>query len=97
MGGRHECRFSSEEIIRRTSKGLLGNDVLQAIGREGLPTRVVMLPASHDGAVVTRAVAEGAGAYLAKDAGRGTICEAVAAVARGETVPAPEMRSGQGE
>ena len=81
-------------ILDENMPGLLGNDVLQAISRDDLPTRVVMLSASLDSAVVFRAVANGVRAYLTKDADRGTICDAVAAVARGETVLAPEVQAG---
>ena len=81
-------------ILDENMPGLLGNDVLQAISRDELPTRVVMLSASLDSSVVFRAVANGVRAYLTKDAGRGTICDTVAAVARGETVLAPEVQGG---
>jgi two-component system nitrate/nitrite response regulator NarL len=81
-------------VLDENMPGLLGNDVLQAISREGLPTRVVMLSASLDSAVVFRAVANGVRAYLTKDSDRATICEAVAAVARGQTVLAPEVQAG---
>jgi len=81
-------------ILDENMPGLLGNDVLQAISRDDLPTRVVMLSASLDSAVVFRAVANGVRAYLTKDSDRGTICDAVAAVARGETVLAPEVQAG---
>jgi two-component system, NarL family, nitrate/nitrite response regulator NarL len=81
-------------ILDESMPGLLGNDVLQAISRDGLPTRVVMLSASLDSAVVFRAVANGVRAYLTKDSDRATICDAVAAVARGQTVLAPEVQAG---
>ncbi|MDX6704730.1 MAG: two-component system, NarL family, nitrate/nitrite response regulator NarL [Solirubrobacteraceae bacterium] len=81
-------------ILDESMPGLLGNDVLQAISREGLPTRVMMLSASLDSAVVFRAVANGVRAYLTKDSDRATICDAVAAVARGQTVLAPEVQAG---
>ena len=81
-------------VLDEGMPGLLGNDVLQAISRDELPTRVVMLSASPDSAVVFRAVANGVRAFLTKDADRGTICDAVAAVARGEVVLAPEVQSG---
>jgi len=81
-------------ILDEIMPGLLGNDVLQAISRDDLPTRVVMLSASLDSAVVFRAVANGVRAYLTKDSDRGTICDAVAAVARGETVLAAEVQAG---
>lgn len=81
-------------VLDEGMPGLTGNDVLQAISRDALPTRVVMLSASVDSAVVFRAVANGVRAYLTKDSDRSTICDAVAAVARGETVLAPEVQAG---
>ena len=44
--------------------------------------------------LVYRAVALGAAAYLSKEADRATIFDAVAAVARCETVLSPEIQSG---
>lgn len=81
-------------VLDEGMPGLTGNDVLQAISRDALPTRVVMLSASLDSAVVFRAVANGVRAYLTKDSDRSTICDAVAAVARGETVLASEVQAG---
>jgi two-component system nitrate/nitrite response regulator NarL len=48
---------------------------------------VVFLSAYLDGAVVYSAVAGGAAAYLSKEADRQEICDAIAAVARGERPP----------
>jgi two-component system nitrate/nitrite response regulator NarL len=77
-------------ILDENMPGLLGSEVLKAMIRDRLPTRVVMLSASVDSAVVLRAVADGVSAYLAKDSDRATICDAVAAVVRGQTVLAPQ-------
>ena len=74
--------------------GLSGTDVLNAIAREHLPTRVVFLSAHVDSDLVYRAVAMGAAGYLSKEADRATIFDAVAAAARGETVLAPEVQGG---
>ena len=81
-------------ILDENMPGLLGNEVMRAISRDGLATRVVMLSASVDSAVVFRAVANGVSAYLTKDSDRATICDAVAAVARGQTVLAPQVQAG---
>jgi two-component system nitrate/nitrite response regulator NarL len=81
-------------ILDENMPGLLGNEVVQAISRDGLTTRVVMLSASVDSEVVFRAVASGVSAYLTKDSDRGSICDAVAAVARGQTVLAPQVQAG---
>ncbi|HMJ36834.1 MAG TPA: response regulator transcription factor [Baekduia sp.] len=74
--------------------GLTGTEVLNAIARERIATRVVFLSAHVDSDLVYRAVAMGAAAYLSKEADRATIFDAVAAVARGETVLSPEVQSG---
>jgi two-component system, NarL family, nitrate/nitrite response regulator NarL len=74
--------------------GLEGLDVLNAVRRDGLPTRVVMLSAAVEGPVVHRALAAGAAGYLSKDADRRTICDAVAAAARGTTVVGAELQAG---
>jgi two-component system nitrate/nitrite response regulator NarL len=71
-----------------------GRQVLSAIGREGLPTKVVFVSAYLDSEVVYAAIGAGARAYLSKDATRGQICDAVAAVQRGDTVFAAEVQTG---
>jgi two-component system nitrate/nitrite response regulator NarL len=81
-------------IVDENMPGMLGSDVLAAITRDALPTRVMMLSASLDGAVVFRAVANGVRAYLTKDADRAVICDTVAAVARGQTILAAEIQGG---
>ncbi|HUR84698.1 MAG TPA: response regulator transcription factor [Solirubrobacteraceae bacterium] len=103
VGSSDDGRRALEEIRRlapdvavldQNMPGLLGNEVLQAISRDNLTTRVVMLSASVDSAVVFRAVANGVAAYLTKDSDRATICDAVAAVSRGQTVLAPQVQAG---
>lgn len=74
--------------------GLTGNEVLNAVRRDGLATRVVLLSAHVDSETVYRAVAAGAGAYLSKESSRDRICDAVAAVARGEVVLSAEVQAG---
>ena len=74
--------------------GLTGTEVLNAIARERIATRVVFLSANVDSDLVYRAVALGAAAYLSKEADRAAIFDAVAAVARGQTVLSPEIQSG---
>lgn len=71
-----------------------GLQVLNAMHREGLPTRSVLLTAYLDGPIAFEAVAAGAGAVLSKEADRRAIADAIAAVARGETVFGAEVQSG---
>ena len=74
--------------------GLTGLQILNAIRRDGHATRVILLSAFLDGAVAFEGVAAGAAAYLSKEADRGRITDAVAAVHRGETVFDPEIQAG---
>jgi two-component system nitrate/nitrite response regulator NarL len=72
---------------------LSGTEVLSAIMRDHVPTRVVMLSAETDSEAVFEAVQTGAGAYLSKDASRREITEAIVAVSRGGTVLAPQVHA----
>jgi two-component system nitrate/nitrite response regulator NarL len=63
-----------------------GVDVTHALRRDSVATRVLLVSAITDGAVVFRALEEGAAGYLAKDASRTELIDAVMQVARGETV-----------
>ncbi|MEA2390349.1 MAG: two-component system, NarL family, nitrate/nitrite response regulator NarL [Solirubrobacteraceae bacterium] len=72
---------------------LTGIEVISALERDGIETRVVLLSAYTDGALVYEAVAAGAAGYLTKDSGRQTICDALIAVSRGDTVFSPQLQS----
>jgi two-component system nitrate/nitrite response regulator NarL len=71
-----------------------GLQIIAALRREEQPVKVVLLSAFLDGAIAYEAVAAGAEAYLSKDADRDRVCDTIAAVARGETVLAPEIQAG---
>ena len=62
-----------------------GVEVVEAVRAAGLATRLMLLSAYGDQPLVLAALAAGADGYLGKDADRGTICDAVATVAGGET------------
>ncbi len=81
-------------IVDHQMPGLSGVDVVRAVARDGLPTRVILLSAFADSAVVFQALEEGAAGYLTKDASRGDIVEAVVRVAGGHTVLPPELAGG---
>ena len=81
-------------VIDRTLSGLSGEQVLNAVGRDCLPTRVVMLAAEPDPGLVYSAIANGAAGYLTKDSDARELCEAISAVARGKTVLSPELQTG---
>lgn len=72
--------------------GLDAIAITKAIERDGLPTRVLLLSASTDAPIVYEAIRAGAYAYVSKDAGRRQICDAVSAVARGDTVLAKRLQ-----
>ena len=75
-------------------KGGLEPDVVDAVTRDDLPTRVVLLSAFVDSALAYRALGVGAAGYLSKDSTGERICDAIAAVSRGETVLDPEVQAG---
>ena len=71
-----------------------GIAVVRALARDDLPTRVLFLSAYVDSAVAYRAIAEGAAGFLSKGASAATVCDAIVAVHRGETVMSPEVQGG---
>jgi two-component system, NarL family, nitrate/nitrite response regulator NarL len=71
-----------------------GLQVANAVARDGLGTRVLMLSAFLDRQVVFQAVAAGAAGYLSKDADRLEITDAIVAVHRGDTVLASKVQAG---
>ena len=71
-----------------------GLDLVHAVTRDKLPTKVVLLSAVTDSAVVFRALEEGAKGYLGKDSRRSEILDAVRQVAKGRTVVPPELTAG---
>jgi len=71
-----------------------GIAVVHAVVRDGLTTRVVLLSAHTDSALVYQALMEGAAGYLSKDAPRSEIVEGVLKVARGQVVVPAELAAG---
>ena len=71
-----------------------GAQVVNAVMREGLPTRVLVLSAFSDSALVYRAIEQGAAGYLPKESRQSEILDAVLACARGETVVPPTLATG---
>jgi two-component system, NarL family, nitrate/nitrite response regulator NarL len=69
-----------------------GLQVVQAVQREELGTRVLLLSASTEGAVALTGIEAGAAGYLTKDRDREAICDAVQAIARGESVLDPALQ-----
>ena len=81
-------------VIDRTLTGLTGGQILNAVARDGLGTRVVLIAARCDPGEVYAALANGAAGYLTKDADARELCDAITAVARGRAVLAPELQAG---
>ena len=71
-----------------------GVEVLRAVNRDALGTRVVLLSAHLESDTVYSAVAEGVKAYLPKAWSAERICDAFVAVARGEIVLPNEIQAG---
>lgn len=74
-----------------------GAQVANAVRRDGLATRVLILSAFTDSALVYRAIEQGAAGYLPKEARQREILDAVLACARGETVVPPALATGLAE
>jgi two-component system, NarL family, nitrate/nitrite response regulator NarL len=84
-------------VIDRRLTGLSGDQVLNAVARDGLGTRVVLMDAQAEPCEVYAALAEGAAGYLTKEASARELCDAITAVARGRTVLSPELHAGIAE
>src|ERR1700755_895072 len=81
-------------VLDMRMPGLRGLEVVEALTRDSSPTRVLVLSAAIESSLVYAAVAAGAAGYWSKEAERDTICDAIAAVARGERVLDPGLQSG---
>jgi two-component system, NarL family, nitrate/nitrite response regulator NarL len=68
-----------------------GIGVVHAIKRDQLSTRVLLVSAVTDGAIVFKALEEGAAGYISKESSRSEIIDGVMRVSRGETVIPPEL------
>jgi len=74
--------------------GLDGVAIANAVVREQLPTRVLIVSAYTDSGIVYKALETGASGFVSKEARREQIADAVLACARGENVVPPEIASG---
>ena len=98
-GGREGIDVIREErpdvaLVDYQMPDLNGLDVVHAVVRDQLPTRVLLLSAVTDGAIVFRALEEGASGYLSKDASRSDIVDAVLRVAKGHNVVPAALAAG---
>lgn len=74
--------------------GLDGGKVAAAVRRDELPTRVLLLSAHDESAIVYRALQEGAAGFIPKDSTRSQLVHAVLSCAKGRDVVAPELAAG---
>ncbi|QUD85215.1 response regulator transcription factor [Gordonia polyisoprenivorans] len=81
-------------VVDYQMPGMTGIDLVHAVTRDGVSTKVLLLSAVSDSGVVFDALREGAAGYMSKDADRDAIVGAVERVARGETVVPPELAAG---
>ena len=70
-----------------------GTEILQRLQRMSLGTKVVLVSGYLDGGLAYEAIARGAGACFSKLAEASDICDAIVAVAAGETVIPAEVQS----
>jgi two-component system, NarL family, nitrate/nitrite response regulator NarL len=71
--------------------GMDGSQVAAAIQRDELPTRVLLLSAHDESAIVYEALQHGAAGFLPKESTRTEIVDAVVACAKGRDVVAPSV------
>jgi two-component system nitrate/nitrite response regulator NarL len=81
-------------LIDHRMPGLDGAEVVARAARDGAPTRIVILSAFTDPALVYGALQEGAAGYLPKESRRSELVDAVLAAARGESVLPPGLAAG---
>jgi two-component system nitrate/nitrite response regulator NarL len=74
--------------------GMDGAQVAAAVLREELPTRVLLLSAHDEAAIVYSALRDGAAGFISKDSSRSELVESVLSCARGHDVVAPQLAAG---
>src|SRR6185503_1494202 len=74
--------------------GMDGAEVAAAVRRDDLPTRVLLVSAHDESAIVYRALQEGAAGFLSKESTRSELVNAVLSCAKGRDVIAPALAAG---
>ena len=74
--------------------GMDGTEVAAAVLRDELPTRVLILSAHDESAIVYRALQDGAAGFLPKESTRSELISAVLDCAKGRDVVAPSLAAG---
>lgn len=74
--------------------GMDGTQVAAAVLRDELPTRVLLISAHDESAIVYRALQDGAAGFLPKESTRSELVSAVLDCAKGRDVVAPSLAAG---
>ncbi|MEU0497078.1 response regulator transcription factor [Mycobacterium sp. NPDC006124] len=74
--------------------GLDGAQVAAAVRRDALPTRVLLISAHDESAIVYSALQEGAAGFISKESSRSELIDAVLSCAKGRDVVAPSLAAG---
>jgi two-component system, NarL family, nitrate/nitrite response regulator NarL len=74
--------------------GMDGAEVAAAVIRDQLPTRVLLVSAHDESAIVYKALQEGAAGFLPKESTRSELVSAVLRCAKGKDVLGPELAAG---
>jgi two-component system, NarL family, nitrate/nitrite response regulator NarL len=74
--------------------GLDGAQVAAAVRRDDLPTRVLLLSAHDESAIVYSALQDGAAGFIPKESSRTELIDAVLECAKGRDVVAPSLAAG---
>jgi two-component system nitrate/nitrite response regulator NarL len=74
--------------------GMDGAEVAAAVSRDELPTRVLLVSAHDESAIVYRALQQGAAGFLPKESTRSELVNAVLSCATGKDVIAPDLAAG---
>jgi two-component system nitrate/nitrite response regulator NarL len=74
--------------------GLDGAQVAAAVRRDELPTRVLLISAHDESAIVYNALQEGAAGFIPKESSRTELVDAVLNCAKGRDVVAPSLAAG---
>jgi two-component system nitrate/nitrite response regulator NarL len=74
--------------------GMDGAQVAAAVRRDELPTRVLLVSAHDESAIVYGALQDGAAGFIPKESSRGELVKAVLDCAKGRDVVAPSLAAG---
>lgn len=81
-------------LLDHQMPGMDGAQVAAAVLRDEVPTRVLLVSANQDPAIVYHALQQGAAGYLPKESSRSEIVNAVLECAQGRDVLAPQLAAG---